>query len=105
MVRHAWIFLGSTFIEPRPGQGEVFAADLEQNLVNLTYFREGHTLATAALPDCEDQSIWIANAFLLPEREQRVRLIFSRGPLKEPPAEWSAKLPVVTTPDPDDRDG
>ena len=98
MVRHAWVFLGSTFIEPRPGEGEVFAADLEQNLVNLTFFREGHTLATAALEDCEDQSIWIANTWLLPEREAHVRLIFARGPLKETPASLSAKLPLVAPP-------
>jgi hypothetical protein len=99
MVRHVWVFLGSTFIEPGPGKDEVFAADLEQNLVNLTFFREGHTLATAALPDCEDQSIWAANPWLLPEREARVRLIFARGPLAELPAAWAAGLPVVAAPE------
>jgi hypothetical protein len=99
MVRHAWVFLGSAFIEPSPGKDEVFAADVEQNLVNLTFFREGHTLATAALPDCEDQSIWAANPWLLPEREARVRLIFARGPLAELPAGWAAGLPLVVAPE------
>ena len=105
MVRHEWVFLGSAFVEPRPGEAEVFAADLAGNLVNLTFFREGYTLATAALPDCEDQSIWVANPWLLPETEQRVRLVFARGPLKELPAAWKDKVPVVVTPEPEPEDG
>jgi hypothetical protein len=99
MVRHVWVFLGSAFIEPSPGKEEVFAADVEQNLVNLTFFREGHTLATAALADCEDQSIWAANPWLLPERGARVRLIFARDRLAELPAAWLAELPVVVAPE------
>jgi hypothetical protein len=110
MARHRWVFLGSAFVKDPKGEGEVFAADLHRNLINLTFFREGHTLLTAALADCEDQSIWIANPWLLPPAEARVRLIFAREPLAELPADWLAELPVIEAPAsvrqaPGERDG
>jgi hypothetical protein len=54
MVRHVWSSSAAPFIEPAPGKDEVFAADLEQNLVNLTFFLRGpHARHGGRFPDCE----------------------------------------------------
>jgi hypothetical protein len=99
MERHRWVFLGSAFLDPKePGDAPVFAADAEGNLINLAFFQSGHTLLSAALQDCEDQSIWVANPWLLPERGQPVRLMFAHASLAELPAAWKASLPVVAPP-------
>lgn len=91
MKRHRWVYLGSRFIEDEEGN-EVFAADLEQNLVNVSFFHEGHTLVTAALPECVEQTIWMANPWILPERGAPVRLVFARRPISTLPDEWAAGL-------------
>ena len=98
MKRHKWVYLGSSFIQD-PARGEVFAADVEGNLINISYFREGHTLLTPNLPDCEDQSIWLGNSWLVPPRNATVRLVFSREPLAAVPEGWREALPVVVTPE------
>jgi len=100
MVRHRWVYLGSKFLPADdPADPPVFAADAERNLINLAYFQAGHTLLTGALDDCADQSIWIANPWLLPHRGATVRLVFAREPLEELPAAWAETLPVVTAPE------
>jgi len=95
MERHRWVYLGSRFGRPEPDADEVFVADEEQNLVNLAFFSEGHTLLTAALPDCLDQTIWVPNAWLLPERDSPVRFVFARERLAAPPEAWLAALEDV----------
>lgn len=80
MRRHKWVFLGSRFAALEEGGEETYVADVEQNLVNIAFFHEGNTLVTAALPECRDQSIWIANAWLLPPTGTRVQLVFARDP-------------------------
>ncbi len=96
--RHRWVFLGSRFRAPRAGEPEAFVADLEQNLVNLTFFYQGNTLVTASLPECEEQTIWVANHWILPPRDQPVWLVFARAPLTSLPADWERSLPVVVVP-------
>lgn len=91
MTRHRWVYLGSRFIEDEKGE-EVFAADLEQNLVNVSFFHEGHTLLTAALPECVEQTIWMANPWILPPRDAPVKLVFTREPIRVLPEEWEAEL-------------
>ncbi len=93
MRRHRWVYLGSRFVR-YDGQ-EVYAADVEQNLINVAFFSEGHTLATAALPECVDQAIWIANVWLIPPRESAVELIFAREKLASVPASVAERLPTV----------
>ena len=95
MRRHRWVYLGSSFLKDENGQ-DVFAADVEGNLINISFFREGHTLMTPALEECEDQSIWMSNAWLVPPRDAEVELIFARKPLAELPEGWLERLPVVT---------
>ena len=94
MRRHRWVYLGSRFA-PLGEEPEVFVADVEQNLVNVTFFPEGNTLITAALPECIDQSIWIANPWLVPERGALVLVVFSRERLDgagDLPAAWLERL-------------
>jgi hypothetical protein len=96
MQRHRWVYLGSAFLPPEhEGEPPLFAADAEANLINLAYFQAGHTLLTAALDDCEDQSIWVGNPWLLPRRGTTVRFVLARTPLSAAPAAWATSLPVV----------
>jgi hypothetical protein len=95
MRRHRWVFLGSRFAALREDEPEVFLADVEGNLVNLAFFFEGNTLVTAALEECLEQTIWVANAWLVPPRGEPVRLFFARNPLEELEPAWLADLPEV----------
>ena len=92
--RHPLVYLGSKLVERREGEAPVFAAAMDGNLINLSFFAAGHTLLTTALPECIDQTAWLANAWLLPERGSEVRLFFSREKLTRVPPEASP-LPVV----------
>jgi len=95
MRRHAWVYLGSRMLPASDGSGEQFAADLYQNLINIAFFSDGFTLLTGALGECVEQTIWMANAWLVPERGSRVELIFSREKLESLAPEHAAELPVV----------
>jgi len=101
MARHAWVYLGSRMIPSVGAEGESqgtadeFAADVYQNLINIAFFRDGFTLATPALEDCVEQSIWLTNAWLVPERGSRLLLVFSREELDVPPPEIAAALPTL----------
>lgn len=96
MRRHRWVYLGSKTAPDKrnPGQ-ELFAADLEGNLVNLALFEQGFTLLTSGLPECMKQTIWLPNAWLLPERGSEVALIFARQRLAQLPEGWEKHVPVV----------
>ncbi len=105
MRRHRWVFLGSRMVRLRGSEAkELFAADVEGNLVNVALFEEGNTLLTAALPECLRQTIWLANAWLLPQRGSPVSLIFTREPLAALPASMESALPVVPESEDGDRD-
>jgi hypothetical protein len=96
MRRHKWVFLGSRMIKPRADKpDEAFAADVEGNLVNLALFEQGNTLFTAALPECLKQTIWMTNFWLVPPRDAKVELVFSRERLVSLPSEIEARLPIV----------
>lgn len=96
LERHAFVYLGSRMITPRPGAPEAFAADLEGNLINLSFFRSGNTLLTAAVPEAVEQTIWLPNALLLPPRGTGVHLLISSRRLDCPPAPFADHLPAVT---------
>jgi len=97
MRRHRWVYLGSSMVpKGRPESGEeAFAADIYQNLINIPFFSEGYTLATAALPECIDQTIWMANSWLLPQRGSVVELFLSRERIEQVPAEIAERLPAL----------
>ncbi len=110
MQRHKWVYLGSRMLPPDPRRKdkdsaaksssstlalETFAADVYQNLINIAYFSEGYTLLTAALPECVEQTIWLPNAWLIPQRGTQVALFFSRGKLGSIPAALAEGLPQV----------
>jgi len=80
--RHRWVYLGSRFLVLKKDQPESFLADVEGNLINLSFFFQGNTLLTSAIEECFEQTIWAANEWLLPERGQPVRLFFARAPLE-----------------------
>jgi hypothetical protein len=96
MRRHKWVYLGSRMVKPRAdGSEEAFAADLEGNIVNVALFEQGNTLLTAALPECLKQTIWMTNFWLLPPRDAKVELVFSREKLVALPSEIEVRLPTV----------
>jgi hypothetical protein len=93
MVRHRWVYIGSRFAKLREDGPEVFMADAEQNLINLAFFTEGNTLSTASLPECEIQTIWSANPWVLPPPGEPVRLILAHERLASIPAALAIDLP------------
>ncbi|NOT31370.1 MAG: hypothetical protein HOP15_13065 [Planctomycetes bacterium] len=93
--RHRWVYLGSRFAALKPGASKSFLADVEGNLINLSFFYQGNTLLTAALPECAEQTIWAANEWLLPPMDAPVRLFFARAPLETLTDELRASLPEV----------
>jgi len=93
MRRHRWVYLGSRMLRLRQDSSkEAFAADLEGNLINIAFFEQGNTLLTGALPECEDQTSWQSNFWLLPERGSQVELVFSRDRLVTCPPDVEARL-------------
>lgn len=96
--RHPFVFLGSRLVTRRSGE-ESFAAALEGNLVNVSFFSQGNTLLTAARPECLSQQSWLPNAWLLPERGAPVLLLFSRERLERPPASLAPHVPTVPVPE------
>jgi len=100
MQRHAWVYLGSRMIRLHDGGGkgegdEVFAADVESNLINLAFFPEGNTLISAAVEDCRLQTIWLPNAWLLPPRGSELRLFLARTRLRAAREDIVALLPEL----------
>lgn len=82
MKRHGWVYLGSRLVpSEEEGEPDVLAAEMEGNLINLSYFRAGNTLFTAALDDCVFQTIWLPNAPLLPERGAALTMLAAREPM------------------------
>ncbi|MBI1382109.1 MAG: hypothetical protein GC161_13620 [Planctomycetaceae bacterium] len=99
MRRHGWVYLGSREVPARAGQPGGFAADVLGNFISVSFFQEGTTLATAALPECLDQTIWAANPWLVPERDQPVRFLLSPKPLSSLPEALADLVPrLVDTP-------
>jgi len=91
--RQRFVFLGSRFAAPLPGKPEAFLADIEGNLVNLSFFFQGNTLLTSSAEECEAQDIWAANEWLLPPTGEPVRLFFARRPLERLEPAWIEALP------------
>ena len=103
MQRHRWVYLGSRMVERKDGSEE-FAAALEGNLINIAWFVQGNTLITAALDACLEQTIWLANPWLLPPFESPVLFVFARERLPVLPAELASSLPEVVVPPPVESD-
>lgn len=95
MRRHEFVYLGSRMVPYGRERTETFAADLYQNLICVTYFSDGFTLLTAALPESIEQTIWMANAWLLPPQGSKVALVLSRQALLQPPQSVLARLPEL----------
>ncbi len=93
MRRHRWTYIGSRFARLRAGEPEVYMADAEQNLINLAFFTEGNTLCTASLPECEIQTVWSANSWLLPPPGEDIRLVLSHERLACIPGTFARELP------------
>ncbi len=84
LPRQSWVFLGSRFVRPARGDPEVFAAEVEGNLVAVSYFALGNQILTYPHPDAASQNAFTPNAALLPDRGSPVRIIFSRERLERP---------------------
>ena len=105
MRRHRWVYLGSRFKSRGEDEPEVFVADLEQNLINLSFFYQGNTLLTAALEECRQQTIWLANSWLLPPRGAPLELVFARHAIDRLPESWVETLPRIEPEAPSEQEG
>lgn len=94
MRRHQWVFLGSRMVERANGETS-FAAGVEGNLINVSFFPEGNTLLTGSLPECLNQTTWLPNAWLLPHRGETVLFVFSRERLDALPSSLEDNVPSV----------
>ncbi|MEZ5974381.1 MAG: YdjY domain-containing protein [Planctomycetota bacterium] len=102
--RHALVYLGSFFSNGKPEEPPRFAAAVEGNLIYLSLLKRGAALITTAVPECDKQSNWLANSWLLPERGSSMRLVVSRTPLVSMPAEVRAGLPQLPAQEAEPRD-
>lgn len=94
--RHGWVWLGSRTLPPANSGGpERFAADVTGNLACVSFFPQGDTLLTPALPECNSQTSWIANRWLLPAPGAPMLLIGSSQQLAAVPASFGAAVPLV----------
>lgn len=97
--RHRFVYTGSRLMQRRTDGPTEFAATVEGNLINLSFFTAGNTLITGADPDCIKQTVWLANAWLLPPRGSEVRLYFTREPFEVVPLHVAtADLPTMEAP-------
>lgn len=96
MLRHRWVYLGSRMVARGPDQPEVFAASSEGNLVNISFFAAGHTLATCSLEAGLSQTAWLGNAWLVPPRPSSVLFVFSNERITTLPEGLAAHVPRVT---------
>lgn len=96
MRRHAFVYLGSRMAQG--SEGPVFAATKEGNLINAALMRSGSTLFTTGLEECDKQSNWLANSWLLPKRGSQLTFVVSTRVLHCAPDDLLPLLPQVTLP-------
>ncbi|MDF1837705.1 MAG: YdjY domain-containing protein [Planctomycetota bacterium] len=94
MRRHPLVYLGS-FMAQGHG-GPAFAAAKEGNLINAALMRNGATLVTTGLVECDKQSNWLANSWLLPKRGSQLSLVISKKVLHSAPDELLPLMPQAS---------
>ncbi len=94
MRRHALIYLGSFM--GQGSKGPVFAATKEGNLINAALMRGGSTLFTTGLVECDKQSNWLANSWLLPARGSELSLVISTQVMHCAPSELLTHMPQAS---------
>lgn len=99
MRRHGLVWLGSRMVEAeQEGGPERFAAKATGNLMCVSFFSQGDTLLTTAIPECVSQTAWIPNGWLMPEPGAPVLLIASPRPLETVPDSLRDALPLAPEP-------
>jgi len=93
MQRHGWVYLGSRMILHGSRQEERFAAGVDGNLINISFFSSGNTIVTAAMDECVKQTVWLPNPWILPRRDAKVSLVLSRTRLQAMPESVASSLP------------
>ncbi|QDV08725.1 hypothetical protein Poly30_42780 [Planctomycetes bacterium Poly30] len=102
--RHGWVWLGSRMLPPaKDGLPERFAADVTGNLACVSFFPQGDTLLTPALPECESQTSWVANRWLLPAPGAPMLLMGSTEQLAAVPESFELAVPLIPPGDADPR--
>ncbi|MFT5198245.1 MAG: hypothetical protein ACI87O_000901 [Planctomycetota bacterium] len=99
MRRHPLVYLGSFMAEGH--NGPAFAATKEGNLINAALMRNGATLFTTGLVECDKQSNWLANSWLLPQRGSELAFVVSTHILHSAPAELLSRMPQAESGDED----
>lgn len=99
MRRHGLVWLGSRMLDgEREGEAARFAAKATGNLMCVSFFSQGDTLLTTALPECVSQTAWIPNGWLMPTPGAPALVIASAEPLESVPESLRDALPLVPEP-------
>jgi hypothetical protein len=96
--RHKFVYTGSSLIPASGTRPEQFGASVTGNLINLSFFTAGATIITGADADCIKQTVWLANAWLMPPRGSDVRMFFTRESLEMIPPHIQTSLPKMDAP-------
>ena len=93
--RHKFVYLGSFMTTHLRTKEPQFAASMDGNLINAAFFKKGATLFTTAVEECDKQSNWLANSWLLPKRGSKLLMIFSKETLVQVPEGLASVIPVL----------
>ena len=61
----------------------------------IAFFAAGNTMLTAALEACVEQTIWLANPWILPPFESPVLFVFARERLDSLPESLHERVPAI----------
>lgn len=104
--RHGWVWLGSRVLPPAKNGGvERFAAQVTGNLACVSFFPQGDTLLTPAMPECSSQTSWVANRWLMPAPGASMLMIGSPLELSGVPDGLAAGVPMISADDADPKFG
>ena len=85
MRRHGLVWLARGWSSPSAGRARALRGQGDGNLMCVSFFSQGDTLPTTAIPECVSQTAWIPNGWPMPEPGAPVLLIASLTPLERVP--------------------
>jgi len=85
--RGTFVYIGSRFVKPHKDAKLLYIAQAEGNLISLVHFSTPDHLLIGADPNCDSQTIWYPNIYLLPPIGTELRMTLERVPTAGGPGE------------------